>query len=160
MTDFASEWLQPVTEGLDEEFVAVRHGRTYRRRRVAPAVPVVVGLLGLGLVIAGQFLLVLPHAEADLHSRITQQLAAAGMGNLKVIMDGRDVVLDGTLPTLGDVNRATTLVQGVEGVRAVREVFVSLGQPVPATTPTPSRSLPPSSSPTQSLRSGFSAVSN
>jgi hypothetical protein len=156
VTDFASEWLQPVTEGLDEEFVAVRNGRTYRRRRVSPAVPVVVGLLGLGVGQHQQEL----SAEADLHSRITQQLAAAGMGNLKVIMDGRDVVLDGTLPTLADVNRATTLVQGVEGVRAVREVFVSFGQPSPAATPTPSRSLPPSPSPTPSLRSGFSAVSN
>jgi BON domain len=156
MSDFAAEWLQPVTEGLDEEFVAVRHGRTYRRRRISTTVPLLVGLLGMGLAIAGQFLLVMPHLEADLHTRITQQLASAGMGNLKVIMDGRDVVLDGTLPTLADVNRATTIVQGVDGVRAVREVFVSFGTPTPTPKASPTRTV--TASPTPSLGSGFSAV--
>jgi len=156
MSDFASEWLQPVTEGLDEEFVAVRNGRTYRRQRVNPTVPVVVGLLGMALAVVGQYLLVLPHTESDLHTRITQQLTAAGLGNLKVIMDGRDVVLYGTLPTLADVNRATTIVQGVDGVRAVREVFVSFGQPSPTPKASPTRSTTASTTP--SLTSGFSAV--
>jgi hypothetical protein len=156
MSDFAAEWLQPVTEGLDEEFVAVRHGRTYRRRRIGTAVPLLVGLAGMGLAVAGQYLLVMPHAEGDLHTRITQQLASAGMGNLEVIMDGRDVVLDGTLPTLADVNRATTIVQGVDGVRAVREVFVSLGTPTPTPKASPTRTV--TTSPTPTLGSGFNAV--
>jgi FAD/FMN-containing dehydrogenase len=49
VSDFASEWLAPATDGIDEEFIAIRQGRTYRRRYVKGALDP-QGLLNPGKV--------------------------------------------------------------------------------------------------------------
>lgn len=141
-------WL-PVAAVDDEdpiEFVAVRRGVLHRRRRVGVVLPIVVTVLGLGAAVTGQYLVVLPAVERDLQDRTTTALRDAGYGGLQARVDGRDAVLEGTLPSSQDVDRAVEVVQGVDGVRAVREVYVT-GTSV-ATAPTggtPSPSATPSS---------------
>jgi BON domain len=136
MTD--SGWLN-AAEPDDHGVLTLRYGRLYRRHRVSRALPLLVGLAGMLVAVAGQYLLVLPHMQDDLTSRIAQRLQAAGLSGLKVTVRGRDVTLDGAVPALSDVQRATGIVEGVDGVRVVQEVFVSYPQPGAGAKPSPSR---------------------
>jgi len=134
-------WLDKVTTPPVYETLATRRGVLYGRRERAWRLPTLVGGLGLVLAMAGQFVIVRPNVERTIDRTATAALAGAGFGGMQVEVEGRDVTLDGSLPSKADIPRAISLVQGVQGVRVIKEIFVSTPD---ATTPSASPSASPS----------------
>jgi OOP family OmpA-OmpF porin len=120
---------------------------------------VLVGVVGLGAAIAGQFVYVLPRVEKSIQARATTALVAAGYPKLQVFVDGRDVILNGALPSLADVDKASAVVQKVDGVRVVREVFVSLPSTAPSPKSTAKASATAKASPPAAPASGAASPS-
>lgn len=146
-------WLDRVTTPPVYEILATRRGVLYGRRERAWRLPTLVAGLGLVLALAGQFVIVRPTVERSIDTAATAALAGAGFGGMQVEVEGRDVTLDGSLPSKADIPRAISLVQGVQGVRVIREIFVSTPD---ATAPSSAPSASPSAG--SSARPSASAV--
>jgi outer membrane protein OmpA-like peptidoglycan-associated protein len=135
-------WLDQVTVPPVYETLAVRRGVLYGRRARPWQLPTAVAVLGLGLAAAGQFGIVRPNVERGLDSTVSAALSQAGFSGMQVEVDGRDVTLNGTLPSKADIPGAISLVQGVQGVRRIREIFVSTPDAPASASPRPPAGSP------------------
>jgi outer membrane protein OmpA-like peptidoglycan-associated protein len=123
------------------------------RRARGLVVPVVVGLVGLAAISAGQDVPGRHGIEGDLRERSLHALQDAGINGAEVRFVGRDGTV--TLASSADKDRALSIVRGVNGVRvatvvAREPVPEATAEPSPTAEPTPSAEPSPSVSPTPS----------
>lgn len=105
---------------------------------------VLLMLTGLLALAALAWLCIDHHAQAierDLSDRASLSLAGAGLGELDVALDGRDVTLSGTVADNSERARAVDLARDVYGVRSVRDRLMvpalAPAEPTPEPTPEP-----------------------
>src|SRR5690242_1605423 len=87
---------------------------------------VVVGVVGLGLIGYGQLVANRRSIEENLMNRSVDALDEAGLTRITADFTGRDATVSGS-GTAADLERASTVVKAVDGVRVVRTKIDATG---------------------------------
>lgn len=82
-------------------------------------IPVLLGLVALGIVYYFALKLLPPTIETELQARASETLHADQRDWASVDVDGRDLYLSGSAPSEGDLDATKTALEDIQGVRTV-----------------------------------------
>jgi outer membrane protein OmpA-like peptidoglycan-associated protein len=114
------------------------------------AIPIAVGLVGLGALWGGNAIIRHGHIQDSLRDRATTVLEANGYDNMSIGMSGRDATITGTVAAQADIAKVHDLVRDRAGMRHVTDRLTVANvatQPGPAVTATTVAAAPVTAAP-------------